>query len=246
MGTTTTVERVIPEEFKLDDIGSNNGQLDQSIGRLIKGNTYKDLSTIWITPIKKDTKLWPRVAASWMALQRPMNQPFIGPLFIDGDEVGEAYQKAFDMILNHPELQNWKYILTVEQDNLPSSIGLMTLYESIEKGFDVVAGLYWTKGESGQPMIYGNPDVMPRNFVPQVPRPDTLQHCNGLGMGFTLFKISMFKKLPKPWFKTVQENGRAMTQDLYFFEAAGRNGFKFASDNRVKVGHLDSSTGEVW
>src|SRR5206468_12573007 len=106
----------IPKEFLADDIGSHNGQLDQSIGRLMKGNTYKDLSTIWITPTRDNLK--PRVVASWMALMRPMNQPFIGPLFAEGDEVGVAYQKMFDMVLEHPELQKWKFILTVEQDNL--------------------------------------------------------------------------------------------------------------------------------
>jgi hypothetical protein len=83
---------------------------------------------------------------------------------------GVAYQKAFDMVLEHPELKNWKYILTVEQDNLPPSYGLMKLYESIEEGYDVVAGLYWTKYENGQPMIYGNVNTMPRNFVPQPPQ----------------------------------------------------------------------------
>jgi hypothetical protein len=73
----------------------------------------------------------------------------------------------------------------------------------------------------------------------------------GLGMGFTLFKMSMFKKVENPWFKTLQEyqygkGGSAATQDLFFFSKAGREGFRFASDNRVKVGHLDSNTGEIW
>ena len=47
-------------------------------------------------------------------------------------------------------------MLTVEQDNLPPQDGIMKLYESIEEGFDVVSGLYWTKGDAGQPMIYGD------------------------------------------------------------------------------------------
>jgi hypothetical protein len=239
----------IPEEFKQDDIGSHNGQFEQSTARLIRGNTYKDLSTIWITPIKKKTKIEPRVVSSWMSVQRPMNQPFIGPLFIDGDEVGEAYCNGFNMILNHPELQNWRFILTVEQDNLPPSMGVMKLYESIEKGFDVVAGLYWTKGEDGQPMVYGNPNVMPRNFVPQVPLADTLQHCNGLGMGFNLWSIESLKTklvdLPKPWFKTVQEEGKQFSQDLYFYNEAAKYGWRCACNTGVRVGHLDSE-GRVW
>ncbi len=189
----------IPKEFSQDDTGSHNGQIDQATGRLVKGNTYRDLSTVWLTPTRGS--LMPRVVSSWMAVMRPMNQPFLGPLFTENEEVGVAYQKAFDMVLSHPQLSKWKYILTVEEDNLPPQDGIMSLYESIEKGYDCVAGLYWTKGETGQPMIYGDPAVMPRNFVPQLPQPDTLQRCNGLGMGFNLWRIESFKTKLR---KTVQ------------------------------------------
>jgi hypothetical protein len=119
--------------------------------------------------------------------------------------------------------------------------------------YDVVGGLYWTKGEGGQPMIYGDPSVEPLNFIPQVPKPDTVQPANGLGMGFNLFKIEMFKddRLRKPWFETKQEyvpgqGSTGYTQDLFFYENAGKLGYKFACDTRVKVGHLDPSTDVVW
>jgi len=240
-------EAVIPKEFLINDIGVHNGQMDNSVARLIKGNTYRDLSTIWITPTRGQLK--PRVVSSWMALMRPMNQPFIGPLFVEQDEVGIAYQKMFDMILDNPELSKWKYILSVEEDNLPPSDGLMKLYESIEEGYDCVAGLYWTKYEFGQPMLYGDVNVMPRNFVPQVPKPDTLQPCNGLGMGFNLWRIESFKTklkdMPKPWFKTVQEKGAQFTQDLWFYNEAAKYGYKVACNTSCKVGHLDEK-GIVW
>jgi hypothetical protein len=242
------MEAVIPKEFLVNDIGIHNGQLDDSIARLVKGNTYRDLSTIWVTPTRGTLK--PRVVSSWMALMRPMNQPFVGPLFIEQDEVGIAYQKIFDMVLDHPELSKWKYILSVEEDNLPPSDGLMKLYQSIEEGYDCVAGLYWTKGEAGQPMIYGDVNVMPRNFVPQVPRPDTLQPCNGLGMGFNLWRIESFKTklkdMPKPWFKTVQEKNQQFTQDLWFYNEAGKYGYRVACNTSCKVGHLDTATDVVW
>ena len=237
----------IPKEFIQNDIGVHNGQIDNSIARLVKGNTYKDLSTIWITPTRGSLK--PRVVSSWMAVMRPMNQPFIGPLFIEGEEVGVAYDKMFEMILTHPELSKWKYVLTVEEDNLPPSDGLLKLYESIEQGYDCVAGLYWTKCEGGQPMLYGDPDVMPRNFVPQVPKLGTLQRCNGLGMGFNLWRIESLKEklkdLPRPWFKTVQEKNSQFTQDLFFFNNAAAKGFIVACDTRCLVGHLDQN-GIVW
>ena len=180
---------------------------------------------------------------------KPMNQPVAGPVFFEGDEVGVAYQKAFEWVLSDPNLAKFKYILTVEEDNLPPQDGLLKLYENIGD-YDCIAGLYWTKGEQGQPMIYGDPNVKPMNFVRSPPQPDTVQRCNGLGMGFNLWKISSFrdklKDLPKPWFKTLQQSGvGGATQDLYFFGNAAKYGFKCACDTRIKVGHL-ADDGMVW
>jgi len=185
-----------------------------------------------------------------MGLIRPMNQKVIGPLFAVGLEVGEAYNVMIQNILNSPDLSTWKYILTIEEDNIPPPDGLMKLYENMDK-FDVIGGLYWTKGEEGQPMIYGNPAVFPKNFIPQVPIPDAIQPANGLGMGFNLYKLDIFKKMKAPWFKTLQENVpgegvKMYTQDLYFYENASKEGYKFACDNRVRVGHYDYRNDIVW
>jgi hypothetical protein len=133
-----------------------------------------------------------RVVQSWMGLIRPMNQKCIGPIFFRGYEVGEAYNMAFNFILSNPVLSTWKYVLTIEEDNLPPPDGLIRLYESMDD-YDCVGGLYWTKGEGGQPMIYGDPAVEELNFIPQIPKPDTVQPANGLGMGFNLWKLDMFK-----------------------------------------------------
>lgn len=165
-------------------------------------------------------------------------------------EVADAYNKAIEDILAHPDLSTWKYVLTLEEDNCPAPDGLLKLYEGMDK-YDVIGGLYWTKGDGGQPMIYGDPTVFPKNYIPQVPIPNSLQPCNGLGMGFTLFKLDMFKKIPRPWFKTVQEYtpGKGVnlgTQDLYFFDNAAKAGYRFACDTRVLVGHWDQQNGVMW
>ena len=66
----------------------------------------------------------------------PMNQKFIRT-FVIGMEVGAAYTQAIEQILANPVLRNWKYILTLEEDNMPPPDGLLKLYESMDK-FDVV------------------------------------------------------------------------------------------------------------
>jgi glycosyltransferase involved in cell wall biosynthesis len=232
------------------NLGIHNADLQASAERLEKGKTYRDLSTIIICPTRG--MLSDRVVQSWMGLIRPMNQKCIGPIFFRGYEVGEAYNMAFNFILSNPVLSTWKYVLTIEEDNLPPPDGLIRLYESMDD-YDCVGGLYWTKGEGGQPMIYGDPAVEELNFIPQIPKPDTVQPANGLGMGFNLWKLDMFKdeRIEKPWFKTLNDfipgqGAKVYTQDLYFFERAGKVGYKFACDTRVKVGHLDPQTDIVW
>lgn len=220
--------------------GAHNKDVAKSAERIIKSNTYRDLSTVWVTPTLNHHLDAQVVFQSWMQLQMPMNQRHCR-LCIGNAEVGDAYNAAVEMILR----EDWKYMLTVEADNLPPKDGLLRLYESIDK-FDVVGGLYWMKGEGGTPHIYGKPEE-PGTFQPQVPLENTVQPCNMLGMGFTLFNMDIFRKLPKPWFKTADaETGGEFTQDGYFFQQAGKEGFKFAVDTRVKVGHIDFKTRKIW
>lgn len=218
--------------------------------RLNKSKSYRDLSTVIICPTRG--MIPARIVQAWQGLMRPMNQKVIGPIFMQGMEVGEAYNQAIKMILENPEMSTYKFILTIEEDNAPPADGLLKLYESIDD-YDAVGGIYWTKGENGAPMCYGNPSQVPLNFIPQNPAPDSVTPCNGLGQGFTLFRTEMFKDKRFEygnWFKTLQEVGpqgaKAYTQDLYFFEKAVGLGYKMACDSRVKVGHYDYASDTMW
>lgn len=230
--------------------GEHNTDLEKSCERLLRAHSYKDLSTIAIIPTRG---LIPaRVVMSWMGMIPLMNQKFVRlpPVIIgQGMEVGDAYNQMVELILTHPELSKYKFILTMEEDNIPPADGLHKLLETINEGpWAAVGGLYWTKGEGGQPMIYGDPKAVPVNFVPQIPEPDKVQECRGLGMGFTLFDMNLFRdpELPMPWFKTLQSSQGTFTQDLYFFHNAAKLGYRFASDNRVRVGHYDHANDVVW
>lgn len=232
---------------KDEHVQGPNHDMDLVRGRLIRGNSYKDLSTVMVMPTRGVIPA--KVVQSLLSLATPMNQKFTR-IFVEKMEVGEAYNAAIDMILANPELAKWKYLLTVEEDNVPPPDGLLKLYESMNK-HDVVSGLYFVKGQCGAAMIYGNPQEMPRNFIPQVPVLDSIQPCNGIGMGFALFPIEMFRKIPKPWFRTMQEAApgggiRASTQDLYFCDRAAQAGFRFAVDTRVRVGHWDQANETMW
>lgn len=219
--------------------GFHNTNPDTPV-RLSKSKSYQDLSTICIVPCHGGIP--PKIVQSWRGMMTPMNQKFI-MIMVENMEVGAAYSETIEMIINNPELSKWKYILTLEHDNAPPPDGLLKLYENMDK-YDGIGGLYFTKGAGGQPMCYGRPGSM--NFIPFNPDPETVTPCNGIAMGFSLFKVDIFKNpaLPKPFFETKQSydpvNGaQAYTQDLKFCENAGKLGYRFAVDSRVRVGHYD-------
>lgn len=233
------------------DEGLQNQATDLTAERLRKGKQYTDLSTVVVIPSREG--IAPRVVESWWNLQNPMNNRLVR-MFVTGMEIGDAYESAVETILTNPFLKDYRFMLTLESDNLPPPDGLLKLFESIchceklcKTHYAQVAGLYYTKGEAGQPMIYGNPKTMMR-FQPQVPLTDKVQECNGTGMGFTLFRTDLFrdKKLERPWFKTVQGTEGQGTQDLYAMAKFRKLGYRIASDNRVRVGHWDEEAGIAW
>jgi len=223
----------------------------------IAGNTYRDQSTIVIMPTREPLIHF-RVAAALWGMIAPMNQKR-HLMICHGDEVGIAYDKMVRSILDHPDLGKWKYIMTVESDNLVPPDAQKRLLETIEAGaYDAVSGLYFTKGDFNMPMAYGDPqrfettgelEFTPRN-VTEALRCGQVMPVNGIAMGCALWRMDLFREMPQPWFVTVDDildnKPMGFTQDLWFCKEARRKGRRFAVDCRVKVGHMDLNTGEVY
>lgn len=230
------------------DYGRHNADLAASSYRILEGASWKKQRVIVIIPAGKDIPT--KVALSHMSLIFPPNQPVVRIAAI-GMEVGEAYSATIEQILGTPDLQDWEYLLTLEHDNIPPPDGVMRLIQDMEEHpeYDCIGGLYWTKGEGGVPQIWGDPKDPVLNFRPQPPRVGELVECCGTGMGFNLWRLSMFKdeKLRKPWFKTVASVAEGCgTQDLYAWGDFRKHGYRCAIDCRVTVGHYDKQGDIVW
>lgn len=228
--------------------GKNLAQLGQTVKRLEKQAMHKDLSMAIIFPAHRN--IHPRIMMSWMNMYNPPNQACYR-LAATGQEVGEAYSRMVDDILKH--ISKVKYILTLEIDNAPPPDGIVKLLATMEDypEYDAIGGLYFVKGEGAPAQIWGNPKELPINFRPQVPVPDTVQECNGTGMGFTMFRSKMFrdKRLRRPYFKTTVPGPNSpggFTQDLYFWHDARQYGHRCAIDTRIKVNHYDENTDTMW
>jgi hypothetical protein len=245
--------RVKPAPISSQAVGLNNQLFAAGNTAIVEGNTYRDLSTICFVPSLGSIPV--RVVQAWNSLLKPMNQKW-GQIFIVRQEVGVAYEEMVNILRGNSDLQKFRYTLTMEEDNCPPADGLLKLYEDIESGpFDAVGSLYWTKGHgSGKPMCYGRVDVTPKDFVPWLPPPNSVTQCHGLGMGMSLFRTKMFldTKFERPIFKTEQSvmpgggGTRQFTQDLRFFENAGKLGYRVACSTRVLTGHYSRDTDEMF
>jgi hypothetical protein len=212
-------------------------------------SSYRDCSMVIIIPCRSP-QLHVKVVQAIQGLQWPMNGKR-AMFFVTGAEVGQAYDDQVAAILAHPELGQWKYVLTLEDDNIPPPEAPLLLLEAIEAGpFDGVGGLYFTKGDLGMPQCYGDPalfastgelDFRPRDVVAAI-KQNAIVPCNGIAMGCSLYRMSAFRDIPRPWFQSNPSN----TQDLFFCSKAVRSGKRFACDCRVRVGHIDVSSGIVY
>ena len=225
---------------------------------VLPGSTYRDNSTIIIVPSREKLFHY-KVVQAWAGLIRPMNQKS-ALLYCIGDEVGVAYNRMIESILKDPELSKWRFVMTLESDNLPPPDALVRLLETLNDGpYDAVSGIYWTKGDRQMPMAYGDPAKFARDgvleFFPrdirEAFRAGHVMEVNGIAMGCSLYKMDLFREIQQPWFVTVSDvvpdkGPVGFTQDLWFCKNARERGKRFAVDMRVAVGHLDLTTGVVY
>lgn len=248
-----------PELIVQDFGGVNNKDLCRTSARLLKGNSWKRQGIVVILPA---ASLVPaKCVLSWMNLAYPPNNGVVR-ILAQGMEVGDAYSSAIEQVLAHQELSAYPYVLTLEQDNSPPPDGVIRLLQDMEEHpeFACIGGLYYTKGQSyigtpngpqspdqfepcGVAQLWGDVNDPITNFRPQVPVPNTIQEVCGTGMGFNIFRMSMFKdkRIPRPLFKTKTGlNGDGIgTQDLVFWTEARKLGYRCAIDTRIAVGHYD-------
>ena len=234
------------------DLGRHNSDLAAGASKIINNGTWKKQRIVTVIPA--GPMIPAKVYLSHMSIIYPPNQAVYRMMAL-GTEVGDAFETAITQIINTPQLAEWEYVLTIEHDNIPPPDGVLKLIARMEQNphLACIGGLYFTKGELGVPQVWGDVKDPIVNFRPQAPDPaGGLVECCGTGMGFNLWRMSMFlelekKKVPHPWFKTQAGPDGVGTQDLFFWGKIARpNGFRCAIDCGVKVGHYDASTDISW
>src|SRR5260221_5072073 len=103
----------IPEILFADFKGRHNSDLLKSGERLKNLNSSRDLSTICIIP--NNGTIASRVTERWLGQISQMNQKFVRLMMV-GMEKYYGFNTAIEQILATPQLNTFKYILTLEEN----------------------------------------------------------------------------------------------------------------------------------
>ena len=141
-----------------------------------------------------------------------------------------------NIIAKYAQENEFDYIMWVDSDMiLPKN----TLVRLLSHDKDIVAGVYSYK-------VLGNKEVVAKRFqdetreeydnltIKEIKESSGLIEVDGFGFGCVLTKVSMFDKIPFPWFIYTQDMG----EDIFFCRKAQNEGYKLWLDTDVICGHI--------
>ena len=164
---------------------------------------------------------------------------------------GLPIDEARNRVVHEALAAKLRYLFFLDWDVLVQPQTLAQLVELAENNpeFDVFSGVYCSrKPPVGQPWIWREWE---NGIFWDWTLGDILRDVVGIGMGCCLLRLSLFDRLPEPWFKTVDEfrtfQGALLkidqTEDIYFCQKCEQHGIRIMVDTRQLCYHMDYEAG---
>lgn len=166
----------------------------------------------------------------------------------------ETHAKPID------EARNWfaeaaiehkaKYLFFWDEDVLVPPHALRELIYVADNwpNVGVVGGIYCLKTQRPEPLVFKQQGMGPTWDW----KVGEVFECGGIGMGCTLIRTELFKDIPKPWFRTVDDlspyldnlpAGEQWTEDLYFCKkVVDSKKWKIIAHGGLVMPHIDVRT----
>lgn len=157
----------------------------------------------------------------------------------------------------------YEYVFFVDDDvilppqslrELIDKLSKIRAYEEATEGGPktvAIGGIYCTKEELSTPVAYKKLGSGPSwNWIR-----GQIFDVEGIGTGCLLIHTSIFAKLEKPWFKTVDEDHpdtdgsmvhTCITDDLYFCRKVKVAGYKIVAHGGIICGHYDYRSNKIY
>lgn len=133
------------------------------------------------------------------------------------------------------------HLMFIDNDMTFPASGIQRL---IDADKDIIGGMYNARGGAGKPVVSTVKMIDPAtdpNMGKLVTTefPAQLFKCFGLGTGFMLINMEVFKKMQRPYFVSGETpEGEAWTEDIYFCKKAHEAGFDVWCSPSIKIGHI--------
>jgi len=155
---------------------------------------------------------------------------------------GKKVDAAREYIVKGARELKSPYVLMVDDDVEVPIGAFRQLLQTMKQADDdvmVVAGIYPSRSNPPEPIVYqqnghGAFWKWKRNSIFEV------KSCIGTGCMF--IKMEVFDHISEPWFKTVDEEDRQITDDAWFCDKVIDAGFKILADAHVICAHWDMAT----
>ena len=129
------------------------------------------------------------------------------------------------------------YVLMVDSDTI---IPPETLSYMLEQPVDVCLGVCPRKNTRTKESCiikYGIRDFSETYHYDEFDEPRIRVKAGGFACA--LIRTDVFRSVPEPWFRyAVYDDGSILSEDYYFCNNAGFEGFTIEADTRVRCGHL--------
>lgn len=129
------------------------------------------------------------------------------------------------------------YIIFMD-DDMVIPVGTEIFSKLISHDKDIIAPLFFVRSKPYLPLLFKRLELANGAFITyenilDYPK-NSLVKCDGVGFGFIMIKMEVFKKLKQPYFAYSDQYG----EDLRFCEEAGKAGFEVYCDTSIQVGHI--------
>jgi GT2 family glycosyltransferase len=129
------------------------------------------------------------------------------------------------------------YILWMD-DDMVIPVGEEIFSRLINHDKDIVAPLFFVRSKPYLPLLFkrvtfANGAMITYENILDYPK-NTLVKCDGVGFGFIITKVEVFKKMKQPYFAYSDQYG----EDLRFCEEASKVGAEIYCDTSLQVGHI--------
>lgn len=152
---------------------------------------------------------------------------------------GRTIDDAYDYAVQEAIKDDADFMLTVEDDTFPQADAIVRLMQYAVNDPMGVYGAWYpkrTKTRQGTSIVLKDGK---REFLDD---DGQMHEVYTIPMGCTVYPMSLFYKVPRPWFVTTN----VMTQDSFLSQLAREAGYKLYVDTAIKCKHIDRKTREIF